>query len=185
MDKINAKYVFLDVVNYTSKDIESQSFVVKTLQKVVKDAVGKFDKLDDWFIENTFYLPTGDGMCIVIENIEEPEDIHIQLALKILQLVDQHNKAQKEQPDDQFHLRVGVNENKDIVYKDINGRRNYAGRGINYAQRVMSASDPDKIFVGSIVYEKLADTRKYKHHFKEHKIELKGGHSITVFEYVE
>lgn len=181
MEKINAKYVFLDVVSYTNRDIEAQSTIVEVLQKIVKDAIDDFDELDTWWNENVNFLPTGDGMCIVMENIDDPEDIHVQVGLKILSKLEKYNN--EAQPSERFELRIGINENKDIVYTDINGRRNYAGRGINYAQRVMSFANKGQIFVGSIVYEKLADTRSYKNRFIERKVTLKNNQQILIYEY--
>lgn len=180
MNRVRAQYIFVDVVSYTSKDIEAQLDVVQALQKIVKQAIESFDELDEWWEEKVNYLPTGDGMCIVIENVEDSDDIHIRVAEKVLSLLDRHNTQGKGEP---FQLRIGINENKDLTYKDINGNKNYAGRGINYAQRVMTMADPGKIFVGSMVYEKLADTRAYKGCFTEHKKKLKNGEIISIYEY--
>lgn len=172
------KYVFLDVVSYTSQSIEDQATTVEALKQIVESAVGKYVKLLFLF-ENVTYLPTGDGICICIHP-EDPDDLHILVALEILRLLNDHNL--KEDP--KFQVRIGINENKDIAYRDINDNVNFAGRGINHAQRIMSSGGPGQILVGSTVYEKLADRRDYRGKFRQHTAMIKNT-KIDFYQYTD
>jgi len=175
MERVDAKYVFLDVVDYADNTIENQFAIIEKLQSIVKEAVRHVA-----ILSSICYLPTGDGMCIVLEN-ESQDDKHLLLAIKILELLSLYNKSNEVK----FEVRIGINENKDIIYSDINDRKNYAGRGINYAQRVMSFADGVQIMAGSAVYEKLADTNAYHNKFKGLSVEIKSDKTIQIYQYVD
>jgi hypothetical protein len=76
-----AKYIFLDVVGFTNqRSVEAQTDIVEVLNSVVRRSLKEQDVSNDKYI----LLPTGDGICIALLNIEDPYDVHIQLALRIL-----------------------------------------------------------------------------------------------------
>ncbi len=82
---IPAKYVFLDVVDFSrDRSVEAQSYIVQALNKIVLISLRK-NSIPD---EKRLLLPTGDGICIALLNITEPYDIHIQLALSIVKYID-------------------------------------------------------------------------------------------------
>src|SRR5215210_4827268 len=78
---IPAKHVFLDVVGFTrNRSVEAQTEIVGYLNSFVANCLEQYHIPED----KRILLPTGDGLCIAIMNIEDPYDIHIQLALSIL-----------------------------------------------------------------------------------------------------
>src|SRR5215831_9695202 len=141
-----AKYVFLDIVSFTrDRSIEAQSDLVAALNMIVSQAMGELSIPD----AQQIFLPTGDGMCICLLNIETPYDCHMLLALGILKRVAEWNAESKDVMR-QFKVRIGVNANTDNLVTDINNRDNLAGAGINTAQRVMTAADGNQVFVGPV-----------------------------------
>lgn len=184
----HAKYVFLDVVNFTKeRSIEVQTDIVRDLNKVVKSAVAEH-KIPG---ENIIYLPTGDGICVVLLDLEKaithsPFDLHLQLALTIIRGVHEHNSSA---PDEQhkFQVRIGVNEDFDNVVIDINGSRNMAGSGINDAQRIMSLAEGNQVFIGQRVHMTLYQRDRYMRgkFFHPYKVTVKHDIPIRVYQYIE
>ena len=177
--KVEAKYVFLDVVGYTNETIEAQFEIVQELQVIVKKSIRVlyfFGSLSD----HVWYLPTGDGICVALVG-DKRDDIHMLVALEVLNQLSEHNRTGKQR----FSIRIGVNENKDIVYWDINSKKNFAGRGINFAQRFMNLADSGQIVVGPSVFEKLGQTNKYNGKFKEYFVTLKHNKKIQAYQFVD
>jgi len=175
----SAKYIFLDIVGFThQRSVEAQTDIVAALNSVVKASVKRIDE------KNLILLPTGDGICIVLLDIESPYDVHMQIALDIVKRVFQHSRKAKDDPMRQFQVRLGVNANVDNVVTDINGRRNIAWAGINLAQRVMSSADGNQILVGGPVFETLVYREKYLHAFRAYTAPIKHGAQLAVHQYV-
>jgi len=177
--KVDAKYVFLDVVGYTTYNIENQATIVESIEGIVKGAISDCYFLGS-FSSPVYYLPTGDGTCIVLEN-ETEDDQHMKVALSVLKRIFKYNASATVK----FEARIGVNENKDIAYYDINGNRNFAGRGINYASRIMSLADGGQILVGAAVFERLADTSAYQNKFKDFPVSIRHDRTITVYQFID
>lgn len=169
------RYVFVDVVGYSSESLEDQFEIVRALQEIVWKAT-KFFNLPGEFQPEVTFLPTGDGMCIAINR--DVVDIHLQVALKIVEFLSERTEKPR------FQVRIGINENEDVSYEDINKRENFAGRGINLAQRVMSFAEGMQIFVGSNVYEKLGGRRAYKDRFRQFLAEFKG-EKLMIYQYAD
>jgi hypothetical protein len=128
-------------------------------------------------------LPTGDGICLVLLNIENPYDIHIQIALSLIEAVERNNASAG---DEQriFKIRVGINSNVDNLVTDVNGHRNIAGAGINLAQRVMSGADGNQILVGQPVFDTLSQREKYMRAFRPYVADVKHGLKLSVYQLV-
>ncbi len=190
---VPAKYVFLDVVQFTrNRDIEDQAYIVEQLNRCVEFGLEQ-SKIPE---SRRILLPTGDGMCIVLvalppsgespqEEFVEPFDLHLRLARYILTLLAVHNeRVQKENPR-AFQIRIGINQaNTDILYTDINGRWNMAGAGINRAQRVMSMADGNQMLVSRSVHDDLQPRRDYAHAFAgPYHAEVKHGEILELYQY--
>jgi class 3 adenylate cyclase len=175
-----AKYIFLDVVKFSSRSAETQSDIIDKLNRIVRYA------LEDRNVEKEDYLliPTGDGMCVALINPSMTYDLHMQIALDILKLLDSYNKRTPIKTR-QFQVRIGINENTDILVTDINHRRNIAGAGINMASRVMDKADGGQILISQIVYEALQPTELYMDKFRPFDAEGKHGLRFRVYQYVD
>lgn len=176
---IPAKYVFLDVVQYTKKPIEAQCDVIRALNDIVKDAIGVYEISDDLVI----YIPTGDGICIVLLSGTLQFDIHMKVALEILGGISSYNAAIKDERR-KFEVRVGINQGEDNIVTDINGMKNVAGSGINDARRIMDLADGGQILVSRLVYEVLHQREEYLNSFVEFTAQVKHGRVLDVYQFV-
>jgi hypothetical protein len=177
----SVKYIFLDVVRYSQdRSVEAQTEIIGTLNELVRDSAEGVVTPQD----RTVFLPTGDGICIGLLDVDSPYDIHLQLGLALLERLDLYN-SQSSDPMRKFQIRVGINANVDNIVVDINGNRNVAGAGINLAQRVMNAADGNQILVGDAVFETLRHREKYMKSFKSFTANAKHGAMFTVHQFVE
>lgn len=180
VETTEAKHIFIDIVNYTqNRSVEAQSDLISYLNAIVLKVldsknIGAFDRL---------FMPTGDGMCVSLLNITNPYDVHIQIALEILEKIHEHNKKQEDKMR-QFNIRIGINENIDNLVTDINGQRNISGSGINYAARIESLCDENQILVGNSVYEKLVQREKYMNSFVSYRTTVKHGVVLQAHQYI-
>lgn len=179
-ETVAAKYVFLDIVGYThDRSVEAQCDLIDSLNAIVKQALASRDVKKS----NLIFLPTGDGMCISLLNLDAPYDLHLQLALEILRLLHEYNEKAPNAMR-KFEVRIGINANLDNFVTDINGRKNVAGAGISDAQRIMSAADGSQILVGEMVYETLRHREKYSEAFRRFVATAKHGPRLGLYQYV-
>ena len=175
------KYVFLDIVSYSyGRTVEAQSDVIDAINKIVKESLQSL-KIEE---KNRILIPTGDGICIALLDITNPFDIHVQLALKILELLNKYNKNQKDSMR-QFKVRIGINENTDNFITDINNHRNVAGAGITEAQRIMDQAEGGNIFLGRTVYNHLCNRERYINKFKGYTTTVKRGVKLEVYQFID
>ncbi len=176
-----AKYVFLDVVQFSERSAEAQSEIVEHLNEIIRQALSRHEVNYD---EDCILIPTGDGMCIALISPDLPYDVHIQMALSILESLDNQNEAMQDQTR-QFKVRVGINQNTDILITDINGRKNIAGAGINLASRIMDKADGGQILVSQAVFHELHPSEVYMNKFKSFTAIGKHNVSFQVHQYTE
>ena len=180
--RLLSKYVFIDVVQFSRRSVEAQSDIVKTFNKIVHEVL-KEHNVDRNNVDDCILIPTGDGMCISLISQKLPYDIDIKIALAILKLISKHNnEPQKEGR--KFDVRIGINQNKDILVEDVNGRRNVAGAGINLASRIMDKADGGQILVSQAIHHELNPNEIYMDKFK--KFDATGKHNIhfEVYQYI-
>lgn len=179
VETIDAKHIFIDIVNYTyNRSVEAQTDLISYLNQIVK-AVFKEKKIKD---NERLFIPTGDGMCISILNINKPYDIHLLIALSILEKIKAHNDTTDDEMR-KFSIRIGINENIDNLIIDINQNQNISGSGINIAARIEGLCDSNQIFVSNTVFEKLAHREKYMKSFQPYSAEVKHGLPLKVYQY--
>jgi predicted aspartyl protease len=164
-----AEHIFLDVVGYSRRTIESQTSIINILNRIVGESVKDHQLGSD----RTIYIPTGDGMCISLLNVPHPYDIQIRIALGILERLHKYNSSAKTEL--AFEVRVGINANRDNVVIDINGNCNVAGAGINEASRIMNKADGGQILVGDSVFDTLRRHDEYLSAFRPYSATVKHG----------
>ena len=180
VEQVEAKHIFIDIVNYThNRSIEAQSDIIKKLNDIVKEAVKK-EEINE---KQKIYIPTGDGMCISLINILKPFDIHIKLALSILEKLDYYNHGIEDEKR-KFKIRIGINENIDNLIIDINGRENISGKGINFASRIEGLCDESQILVGDTVFDKLNQREAYMNSFKTYTTHVKHNIPLNVHQFI-
>jgi len=174
-----AKYIFLDVVGFSKRSAEAQSDIVNQLNAIVREALNACQVR----YEDCIFLPTGDGMCVALIGTELPYDIHMQMALKILDLLESYTNA-TENETRRFQVRIGINQNTDIIVTDINDRRNIAGAGINMAARIMDQADGNQILLSQTVFEELHPSENYMNYFRAFSAIAKHNLRFQVHQYL-
>jgi class 3 adenylate cyclase len=177
---IHAKYVFLDIVDFTkNRSVEAQADIVSVLNNIVASSITTVNLPKD----NLIFIPTGDGICIALLNIESPYDAHILTALSIVKGIDEHNKK-TENAMRAFQVRIGINSNTDNLITDINGNQNLAGAGISMASRVMDMADGNQILVGESVFDTLRYREQYMSAFRAFSATVKHGVQLPIYQFV-
>lgn len=175
-----AKYVFLDIVGFTrNRPVEAQADVITQLNEIVIKTV------DEKHIDasHRIFIPTGDGICMALLSNEQPADISIQIALKILERLNIYNASVVDQTRS-FKVRIGLESGDDVLVIDINGRQNIAGDGINMAARIMDLADGGQILLGNRVFSSLQSREKYRGRFKEYEVTVKHETRLIVHQFV-
>ena len=175
-----AKYIFLDVVSFSRRTVEEQTYIVGALNSMVSEALARAVSAREVAKKNIILLPTGDGICIALLDLASP-DLHLRLALDLLRRIGDHN-AGVDKPGRAFEVRVGLNSNHDNVVVDVNNRRNIAGAGINMAQRIMSMADGGQVLLGASDVSALAQRDGYLDAFREYLATVKHGVKIPIYQ---
>jgi hypothetical protein len=195
------KYIYLDVVGFSNgRSAQAQAYIVANLNTIVLQAVQEVTTKSTlpsiWeglaksavmgnigSIEEVLYFPTGDGLCIALLNPLLPLDTPLTIALRILGKVLEHNMG-REDNQRQFMVRIGINQNHDVLLRDINQRPNMAGAGINIAQRVMDFADASQILVSQSTYDILGYQEMYMEAFRPFRDTIKHGRVLNVYQYI-
>ena len=162
-----AHVLLIDVVGYSKLLVNEQIEILQLLTTLVRNTA-QFRAAEEK--GKLTRLPTGDGMALLFfENAESP----VECALQISQAVRDHP---------QLHIRMGIHSGPIKEVADVNDRANFAGAGINLAQRVLDCGDAGHILLSGRVAE---DLRSYRHwHPYLHDLgvcEVKHGVKIHLF----
>src|SRR6266542_4372415 len=162
-----AHLLLIDVVGYSKLLVNEQIELLQELNRIVRStecfrAAERSGKL--------IRVPTGDGMALLFfRSPEEPA----QCALEISQALKDHPHIK---------LRMGVHSGPVNQVTDVNDRTNFAGAGINVAQRVLDCGDAGHILLSGHVAADLADYRHWRPHLHDlGECEVKHGLRLHVF----
>jgi TolB-like protein/Tfp pilus assembly protein PilF len=139
--------LFMDLVGYSKLLLDEQRELLERLTEIVRNteqvrAAEATDKL--------IRLPAGDGMALVFFNSPEAP---VQCAIEIAEKLKQYPELK---------LRMGIHSGPVNEVRDVNGRANVAGAGINIAQRVMDCGDAGHILLSKRVAEDMAHSRQWR-----------------------
>jgi hypothetical protein len=144
MNRLNRTFicsvVFLDIFEYSSKSVDHQIRQKNLLNRFVVEAI------KDVAVNDRIILDTGDGAAIGF--LGDPEDAMF-VALNLRDAILEDQKAGNLP----LFVRIGMNLGPVKLVKDINGRPNLIGDGINVAQRVMAFAQPGQVLVSRSYYE--------------------------------
>ncbi|MDQ3199836.1 MAG: hypothetical protein M3Q46_11755, partial [Verrucomicrobiota bacterium] len=127
--------LFIDIVGYSKLLIEEQKERLHQLTAIVLATAPVREATDEQLVR----LPTGDGMALVFHHsAEEPA----RCALEISEALQKHPE---------LSVRMGIHSGPVSEVKDVSGRSNIAGAGINMAQRVMDCGDAGHILLSQHV----------------------------------
>jgi TolB-like protein/Tfp pilus assembly protein PilF len=139
--------LFMDLVGYSKLLLDEQREQLQRLTEIVRSTEQvRIAEASDKLIR----LPAGDGVALVFFNSPEAP---VQCAIEI-------SKKLKQYP--RLKLRMGVHSGPVNEIRDVSGRTNVAGAGINIAQRVMDCGDAGHILLSKRVAEDLAHSRQWR-----------------------
>ena len=139
-----AHILLIDVVGYSKLLVNGQIELLERLNRIVRNTA-HFRAAEAQ--RKLMRIPTGDGMALLFFDAPEAP---VQCALEI-------SAALKEEP--LMQLRMGVHSGPIKEVRDVNDQPNFAGAGINTAQRVVDCGDAGHILLSERIAE---DLRSYK-----------------------
>ena len=144
--------LFMDLVGYSKLLLDEQRELLERLTEIVRNteqvrAAEATDRL--------IRLPAGDGMALVFFNSPEAP---VQCAIEVAEKLKQYPELK---------LRMGIHSGPVNEVRDVNGRANVAGAGINIAQRVMDCGDAGHILLSKRVAEDMAHSRQWRNYLHD------------------
>src|SRR3954449_7367630 len=137
--------LFIDIVGYSKLLIEEQKERLRQLTDIVLATTPVREANDEQLVR----LPTGDGVALVFRrSAAEPA----RCALEIAETLQRHPE---------LPVRMGIHSGPVSEVKDVSGRTNIAGAGINMAQRVMDCGDAGHILLSQHVADDLVHSRQW------------------------
>ncbi len=133
-----ASTVFIDIVGYSRARIGQQIAMKLYLNGIVGDAIAHVPEADRIIID------TGDGLALCL--LGEPEEA-LFIATEI------NDGARRAADAAQQSLRTGIHLGPIKLVRDLNGRTNVLGDGINFAQRIMSFAEEGQVLVSRAYFE--------------------------------
>jgi TolB-like protein/class 3 adenylate cyclase/Flp pilus assembly protein TadD len=162
-----AHLLLIDVVGYSKLVVDDQIELLQELNQIVRSTecfrtAEKTGKL--------IRVPTGDGMALLFfHSPEEP----VRCALEISKTLQEHPQIQ---------LRMGVHSGPVNRVRDVNDKTNFAGSGMNVAQRVLDCGDAGHILLSKHVAEDLAQYRHWQPYLHDlGECEVKHGLRLHLF----
>ena len=137
--------MFIDIVGYSKLLNEEQKERLAQLIEIVLATTQVCDSTDEQLVR----LPTGDGMALVFRrSAEEPARCALEIA-----------EALRKHPE--LPVRMGIHSGPVSEVRDVSGRINIAGAGINLARRVMDCGDAGHILLSQHVADDLVHSRQW------------------------
>src|SRR4029453_11562582 len=162
-----AHLLLIDLVGYSKLLINEQIELLQELNQIVREtecfrsaeARGKLNR-----------VPMGDGMALLFfRSPEEP----VRCALEISRTLYDHPHIQ---------VRMGVHSGPVNRVTDVDDKTNFAGSGINVAQRVVDCGDGGHILLSGHVVEDLAQYRHWQPYLHDlGECEVKHGLRLHLF----
>lgn len=135
-----AHTLFLDIVGYTRLPLEAQSRLAGFLREVVRNTAEYRRALVHHALIS---LDLGDGMALVF--FDDPLS-PVKCAAELMGAT---------HAVDGLSLRMGIHSGPVTRVRDLHGRDNVSGPGINIAQRVMECASPDQILLSDAAADLL------------------------------
>jgi hypothetical protein len=131
--------LFLDIVEYSRKPVSEQIRLKDRFNALIGSAIREIPAAD------RIILDTGDGVAISF--LADPEDaLFVAMSLR-------DAFAPEADKSNEVPARIGINLGPVRLVRDLNGRPNIIGDGINVAQRVMGFAATGQILVSRSYFE--------------------------------
>lgn len=178
-------YVFLDVVGFTRyyRNGHRRTVCIDTVNRIIEQTLRELVPPD----VGLRLIPTGDGVCVAISNGDQPTDLHIKIAQRILNDI---KLTKRLDVGEKLEVRIGVSSGRDRAVLDVNGEVNFLGDGINTAARIMDFSsanqmtvsaDTVKDFLFPLISNDVGKQKEYLGYFLPYVARDKHGHAIEFF----
>src|SRR5436190_9331344 len=142
-----AQLLLIDVVGYSKLLVNEQIEVLQELNQIVRNTEHFRSAEASGSLRR---MPTGDGMALLFfHSPEEP----VRCALEICRTLQDHRHIQ---------VRMGIHSGPVNRVTDVNDKTNFAGSGMNVAQRVLDCGDAGHILLSGHVAEDLAEYRHWQ-----------------------
>ena len=138
------RYVVVDIVRFTKQPPDLLPQMVRMLEVVILAQTKEFG-------EGVIRLQAGDAICLVFEE-NLPEGVHWRTAFNIHYAMGALDVLEGQH---RILLRMAVGEGHDYEFEDINGRRNFAGAGLNETFRACQCGKVGEIFGTATAFENL------------------------------
>lgn len=200
--QVHSQVVFLDIEKYSKRKSSAQLNCVNKFTKILKKTIQNISEeiknfSTDFSIEKDLIkLPTGDGVAIVFA-FSVPYDTHFKFSKIFLDELSKSNfkhNCEKFNKNNwcnchsNFYVRIAINEGISILYKDINGSYNIAGKTINNASRLLNAIEgSNQILLSENSYEQLIEfhtSDTFNTFFKEVNVKVKHSLELTAYLYL-
>src|SRR4029077_17023694 len=142
-----AHVLFIDIIDYSKLLVNQQAEFVRVLDDIVR-STEHFRSADE--AVKLISVPAGDGMALAF--FTSP-DAPVYCGIEITQRLKEHP---------QLHVRMGIHSGPVDVVRDVSGRANVAGAGINLAQRVMDCGDAGHILLSKRVADDLGQYEEWQ-----------------------
>ncbi len=162
-----AHLLLVDVVGYSKLLVNEQIEVLQELNQIVRNTE-RFRSAEA--SSRLSRVPTGDGMALLFfQSPEEP----VRCALEVSRTLQDHHHIQ---------VRMGIHSGPVNRVIDVNDKTNFAGSGMNVAQRVLECGDAGHILLSGHVAEDLADYRHWQLYLHDlGECEVKHGLRLHLF----
>ena len=134
--------VFIDIVAYSKRPVKGQLEVKQHLTQLIKHGLKGARR------EDVVILDSGDGAAICF--LADPVGA-LYFAINL-----HSSMLTKDEQAPDYSCRIGINLGPVKVIRDVNGRRNTVGDGINSAQRVMDFAEPNQLLVSRSFHDVVA-----------------------------
>jgi TolB-like protein len=166
-----AHVLFIDIVDYSKLLVNQQAEFVRLLNEIVR-STEHFRSADE--VGKLISVPAGDGMALAF--FTSP-DAPVHCAIEITQRLKEHP---------QLHVRMGIHSGPVDVVRDVSGRANVAGAGINLAQRVMDCGDAGHILLSKRVADDLGQYEEWQADLYDlGECEVKHGVSVEIVNFFD
>jgi formylglycine-generating enzyme required for sulfatase activity/class 3 adenylate cyclase len=195
--------VFVDIVSYSQRSTRKQKEVIDVFNQCLHEAFKKAAEDHLTFLsprrlhlpEDLVVLPLGDGAAIGFPFQGLERMLPLTFARRLFEAVALHEDTGPCprflehgwcNVHSHFSLRCGASSGKVILFKDINGGYNIAGKPVNMAARVMNVANARQVFLTEEYFDELEqlatglvnDCRHYG------DIKIKHGLTISAYQYV-
>lgn len=136
----SATVLFIDVVGYTKQTVNEQIRLKKQFNQLLSDCLKAQGD------GGNIILDTGDGAAVGF--LQHPEEA-LEVAMRFRESVMSGQRGDHRGP----KVRIGIHLGPINVVKDVTGRSNMVGDGINDAQRVMGFAGVDQIYISRSYYD--------------------------------